>query len=272
MDLYNAAPTPGLLLHIFDSIPSRPRLHNFRRRLAYASFLCTPSVLSQPIHESFSFNKLSKQLEREEFMMNRGAGDRAYSSLDASIQLLDIAIDSGSSVAAPKLGQRHLYAHLASLSTPPPRPKLSAEEIEKDERFNSSIDTLSYRLKIILNSIQDLGPGHTERSNCRTTLQSLGQRIEMTIRTRIKPRVSNFAMPEQARVKNMEREQERGKIFLRKFLKPGQEKEMISGGVGGEEKEESQLSDALESEAEFEEGDSVLDAQAEAQLLLARYA
>lgn len=205
-------------------------------------------------------------------MTSRETPDTEYADLDAQIQLLDIALDSGSSVTAPKLGQRHIYNHAASLGLPIMKPKLTAEEREAEDRFDKECDILSYRLKVILNRIQDLGPGHAERSNCRASLQCLGQRIEMTIRTNAKPRDSNFVMPEAVRLKRMEREESRGKVFLQKFLKKtgqgaGWRRVMVGGGDGGGDGE-SELSDAPESKVEDEDG----NAQAEAQLLLRKYA
>lgn len=90
----------------------------------------------------------------------------------------------------------------------------------------------------------------------------------MTVRTRVKPRDTNFVRPEEVRLKRMEREQERGKNFLQKFLKKPGERKMVVGGLDGADDEGSELSDAPESEANHED----VIAQAEAQLLLARYA
>lgn len=204
--------------------------------------------------------------------------------------MLDTALDSGSSVTRPKLGHRHAYHALLAAGVDVAPPKLSRQEMEVEEKFNHSCDILADRLNVILNGIQDLGPGHAERSDCRASLESVKKRLEQTVRTRVKPRDSNFEMPKRRERHIVDGEGMSGeKKSLQRFLKKGVgEKVAATGGDGAQDKVEQEdgesagddlgaranliEDDSEPSDAPVCEGDEDIgDAEVEAQLLLAKY-
>ena len=154
-----------------------------------------------------------------------------YARLDANIQLLNIALDSGSNDTAPMLGQRHLYyAHLATDEDAEP-PKLSSDEKEKEVVFNQQCDALAQRLNIILNGIQDLGPGHAERSAVRATIAAVRNRLECCVRTFVRQKVRRIGgqtpgETDREQSLRQERENIRGKKFLAEFLKKDGEEDV----------------------------------------------
>lgn len=183
---------------------------------------------------------MTRHLETKKFQTSRDTKDSTYARLDSDIQLLDIALDSGSSSTAPKLGIRHLYyaflaagaAMSAQYGDEVAPPKLSAEEKEEERIFNDQCDALAQRLNVILNTIQDLGPGHAERSACRATIGGVRNRVECCVRTFVRQKVRRIGgqsgvETEREQELREEREQARGKKFLAGFLK--------SGDDGGEE-------------------------------------
>ena len=170
-------------------------------------------------------------------MTSRDTKDSTYARLDSDIQLLDIALDSGSSSAAPRLGIRHLYYALlaAGADCEDVEPlKLSAVQKEKEKFFNEQCDTLAQRLNTILNGIQDLGPGHAERSACRATIGAVRNRVECCVRTFVRQKVRRIGgggheETEREVKRREEMELGRGKKFLAGFLKRGED----TGEEGG---------------------------------------
>lgn len=187
---------------------------------------------------------MTRHLETKKFQTSRDTKDSTYARLDSDIQLLDIALDSGSSSTAPKLGIRHLYyAFLAAGAAMGAQygdevapPKLPAEEKEEERIFNEQCDALAQRLNVILNTIQDLGPGHAERSACRATIGGVRNRVECCVRTFVRQKVRRIGGQSEGETEREqglreEREQARGKKFLRGFLKKG---ENVEGGLSVE--------------------------------------
>lgn len=210
------------------------------------------------MQSTFSIDNLTRHLETKKFQTSRDTKDFTYACLDADIQLLDIALDSGSSSTAPKLGQRHLYNALLATAASGGSdsddgivpPKLSAQEKEKERIFNEQCDALAQRLNIILNGIQDLGPGHAERSALRATIGAVRNRVECCVRTFVRQKVRRIGGGEGVKEdcrevdRREQREVNRGKKFLAGFLRRGYEER---GGEGG------------------------LSVEAEAEMLLTRY-
>lgn len=185
----------------------------------------------EDIQSTFSIDNLTHHLETKRFATSRDTKDSIYARLDADIQLLNIALDSGSSDTAPMLGQRHLnYALLATNEDAEP-PKLSSEEKEKEVVFNQQCDALAQRLNIILNGIQELGPGHAERSAVRATIGAVRNRVECCVRTFIRQKVRRIGggAGNEETLSEVERREERelgrGRKFLEGFLKKSEDAE-----------------------------------------------
>jgi len=180
--IYNTVPQPSLRLQILRCIPeSSARLHELRRRLAFAAFCEDPSLLSQPVQRTFEIWKLSKTLCHPRFTITRQTD---YPVLTAEISLLDIALDSGSSSALPA----------TSRASPLASPRADARA-EKEREFNADVDALAYQLKVLWSSISEGGASFISRIDAKEAMEGVRNRLLFTVRTRPVPRARIFDIP-----------------------------------------------------------------------------
>lgn len=98
--------------------------------------------------------------------------DTDYAEVAAVMSILNIAIDNG-------------------LST-----KHDVTSIEGEVMFNRELDVLAARIKQIWGSINDAGAAFMSRSYAKEMMEGLRMRLELTIRTRPKPKLSIFETEE----------------------------------------------------------------------------
>lgn len=140
-----------------------------------------------------------------------------YALLTASLQLLNIALDDGSSVEAPNLSYMHLSRiSLASLEK-------SAEEKAKEEKFNSDIDTLATALRDIWSSISEVGAGQVGKLDAREAIEMLRNRLLYTVRTKPALRKRIFDVPGKGSERKLSGYEGTGKQrnFMKGFLAKG---------------------------------------------------
>lgn len=109
--------------------------------------------------------EVTERLESPRFKINK---DTDYLELAAVMSILNVAIDNGLSV-------RH------DITNP-----------EGDVNFNREVDILAARIKQIWGSINDAGAAFMSRSYAKEMMEGLRMRLELTIRTKPKPKLSIF--------------------------------------------------------------------------------
>ncbi len=226
-NLYDTVASPVMLSSILRTLPSTPRIHVFRRRLAYAFFRRSRSLLSQPIDESFHIWQLTTTLESARFNVSRLSD---FAALHAKIELLDIALDAGMSKSSP-----HLYgARAQPLSAPTLRDGdtdvvmgnliLTAGAKKQEEAFNADVDALAEKLKKLWGRIYvDLND--IERKYAKVAIECARRRLLCTVRTKMVPRLKVFD-----REGDDEGQVEKKKTFMKRFLRGGRERSLGTDG------------------------------------------
>lgn len=127
---------------------------------------------------------MSKTLCHPRFTITRQTD---YPVLTASISLLDIALDSGSSSSSSFPS--------TSCSSPPDDPQADAEREERE--FNADVDALAYQLKVLWSSISEVGASFISRIDAKEVMEGVRNRLLFTARTRPAPRARIFDIPGQ---------------------------------------------------------------------------
>jgi hypothetical protein len=168
--IFRAIKLPALQLQVLRCIPqSLPRVHELRRRLALAFFFSKSKYISSAPHDALDLIEVTEQLDRPQFKINK---ETDYPELAAVMSILNIAIDNGLSV-------RHDVA-----------------DPEGEIKFNREVDILAARIKQIWGSINDAGAAFMSRSYAKEMMEGLRMRLELTIRTKPKPKLSIFETDE----------------------------------------------------------------------------
>ena len=152
----------SLQLQLLQVMPSwSRRLALFRRRLALAFFLQDSSYLAIPAEDRIDLKTITRSLQRPQFTITNATD---FSDLAASINILNIAVDSGD---------------------PPPSSPFSKEA---ESAFNEDIDIIASRLNSMFNDIVDTGASHMKRTETKEVLEGLQRRLEYGVRTKPKPK------------------------------------------------------------------------------------
>jgi hypothetical protein len=145
------------------------RVHEFRRRLALAFFFNETKYISSVPHNTLDLSKVIEELNKSKFTVTK---DTDYAELAAVMSILNIAIDNGLS-----------YKH-------------DVTNLEGEVKFNMEVDVLAARIKQIWGSINDAGAAFMSRSYAKEMMEGLRMRLELTIRTKPKPKLSIFETDE----------------------------------------------------------------------------
>jgi hypothetical protein len=125
--------------------------------------------MSSTPYESLDLSEVTEQLKKARFMINRQTD---YSDLGAVMSILNIAIDNGLSI------------------------KHDVTDAGGEVDFNREVDALTARIKQIWGSINDAGAAFMSRSYAKEVMEGLRMRLELTIRTKPKPKLSIFETEE----------------------------------------------------------------------------
>jgi hypothetical protein len=167
---FQAIKLPALQLQVLRCIPQTTRrVHELRRRLALAFFFEGAIYISNASHDTLDLSEVTDQLRKPKFTINK---DTDYPELAAVMSILNIAIDNG-------LSFRH-----------------DATNPEGEVKFNREVDVLAARIKQIWGSINDAGAAFMSRSYAKEMMEGLRMRLELTIRTKPKPKLSIFETDE----------------------------------------------------------------------------
>ncbi|TDZ51721.1 hypothetical protein CTRI78_v007441 [Colletotrichum trifolii] len=140
------------------------RLHNLRRRLAIAFFLQDVTLASQHPEEAMSLAMVIARVKDSDLRINPKTD---YADLKAQVQLLDMAVDDGSFVA-------------------------DVDDPDQEQDYNAAIDDLVGRLKAIWRGINDTGAANIPRTEAKSVLDWVIQRLTYSVRTRPPPTQSIF--------------------------------------------------------------------------------
>jgi len=163
---FHAIKLPVLQLQVLRCIPQTTRrVHELRRRLALAFFFDETKYISSAPHDTFDLTEVTEELKKPKFAVTK---DTDYPELAAVMSILNIAIDNG-------LSFRH---------------EVTNPEVEVN--FNREVDILAARIKQIWGSINDAGAAFMSRSYAKEMMEGLRMRLELTIRTKPKPKLSIF--------------------------------------------------------------------------------
>jgi predicted nucleic acid-binding Zn-ribbon protein len=109
--------------------------------------------------------EITKRLNGPQFKIRK---DTDYRELAALISILDIAIDNGQSAEND----------------------LTDPEVECE--FNTDVDDLANRIKIIWSNINDAGASFMSRIDAKEVMEGLRNRLIYGVRTKLKPKQSIF--------------------------------------------------------------------------------
>ena len=144
--------------------PLHLRLILFRQRLALAFFFQDSRYLSKQPEDLVDLKSIADHLQPPQFTINNATD---YAELAASIGILSIGIDSGN---------------------PPPPGSTKDDEIA----FNSDVDTLSSKIRVMFTQIIDTSASQMKRTEAKEILEGLHSRLRFAIRTRPPPKKSVF--------------------------------------------------------------------------------
>lgn len=166
---------PGLQRNLICALPARSPLTAYLQRHLALAFLLHPVSVDFPLAHTKVTDLLLEHLDRSSsFRVDR---DTDYSLLAAQLTLLDIAIGPGLTTVP--------YQPLSSPTTSqadssPIRAPLPATSEVKS--FNSEVDTLARRVKLLGNSIVEVGAGDLSILETKDCIERLYARLEHAVR------------------------------------------------------------------------------------------
>ncbi|KAI9716804.1 MAG: hypothetical protein M1812_005144 [Candelaria pacifica] len=180
-----------LRLQLLSHFPaSTCPLHLLRRRLALAIFFSDLSYLSKPASTLLQIPLITQRLFTPAFNIDN---DTDYPELATMAAVLDIAIDDG-------------------LSTN------MVTDKEAIETFNTDIDALTARIKVLFTSILDSGASHMTRTEAKEALERLHYRLVYTVRTKPVAKKRIFGDVKMESSAGKVEENDVGKGILARFL------------------------------------------------------
>ncbi|KAK7426761.1 hypothetical protein QQZ08_006797 [Neonectria magnoliae] len=165
---------------------SNTESHELRRRLAVAFLFRDPALGRHHPDTVITIRGIINRTEEDDFAATPKTD---FAELQACIVLLNIAVDDGSFV--------------------------KSDDPEDERRFNDEIDELSARLREIWKKINDAGM-KLARTEAKSVIDWVQQRLTHTIRTRRKAKHSIFDFPGEKKDRSLPKEQKFMKNFLRK--------------------------------------------------------
>ncbi|KAG6037240.1 hypothetical protein E4U41_005246 [Claviceps citrina] len=183
---------------------SSKRTHDLRRRMAVSTLFQDAALARHNSEDTVNLVALIDCLNGDDFAI-RPTTD--FAELRANIILLDIAVDDGS--------------------------VLHFDDRDDETTFNDQVDELAGRLREIWRKINDAGM-KLARTEAKSVVELVQQRVLYTIRTRKKARASIFDLPGQQEDSSLPRQRD----FMQKFLQrkpnlPAALAAAKAGNVGG---------------------------------------
>lgn len=174
-----------LFCHAILSLPaSTANLHLFRRLLALHYVLSADTdELIDPTSPDTGTRLLVKLKRDALFAIS---DDTDYHFLLSLIPVLEIAIDAGFSD----------FSFMASRAARPSKStglwRRDPAESAAEAAFNTQVDDLATRLRLMASNIRDTGTSHLKRTETKSDLDRLCVRLEYSVRSKRKPRKGVF--------------------------------------------------------------------------------
>ncbi|KAJ0336384.1 hypothetical protein COL922a_008037 [Colletotrichum nupharicola] len=169
------------------------KLHELRRRLAVSFFLRDAALADQHPDTTMSLRLVIARVKDSDFQLSRKTD---YADLKAQVLLLDMAVDDGSFTS-------------------------NKDDREHEKNFDAEIDDLAQRLKAIWRGINDTGAANLTRTEAKSVLEWVGQRLSYSVRTRPPPTQSIFGDQGPSSAKKR-----RQQDFMKKFVHGRKNKEV----------------------------------------------
>jgi hypothetical protein len=164
-----------------------PLIYELRQRLAISFFFDDVQLATHDPSDAITIGRVLERLRDERFRVGQ---DSDYARLTAEMHLLNMALNEGVQTAAD-----------------------DGPEAEKE--FNQEIDELVGRLKAIWGAINDTGMAYMSRTEAKSVVEWLQERLSYTVRTKTRPRKSIFD-PDQRDDPFLPRQQDYMRRFVRK--------------------------------------------------------
>ncbi|KAA8618411.1 hypothetical protein PtrV1_07840 [Pyrenophora tritici-repentis] len=166
---------PTLQRNLICAFPARSPLTAYLQRHLALAFLVHPVSVDVPLADPKVSDILLDHLDKSpDFRVNR---DVDYSLLAAQFTLLDIAIGPGLSTVPY---QPLLSPTPSQAGSSPTRALLPATSEVKN--FNNQVDTLARRIKLLGNSIIEIGAGDLSILETKDCIERLVARLEHSVR------------------------------------------------------------------------------------------
>ncbi|KAL7792629.1 hypothetical protein V8C37DRAFT_380112 [Trichoderma ceciliae] len=189
--LHATIKTQHIRANALQCLPIRDvRTHDIRRRLAISFLFDDPSLGRHHPETVFTIRGAIDRLGEDDFSINPQTD---FAELKAKSIILDIAVDDGS---LPE-----------------------SSNVEDEKMFNQDVDELAAKLREIWRNINDSGMKIT-RTEAKSVVEWVQQRLSNTVRTRRKPKQSVFDLPGQEDPASLPRQQEYMAKFFQKIPKP----------------------------------------------------
>ncbi|KAK3298310.1 uncharacterized protein B0H64DRAFT_71876 [Chaetomium fimeti] len=179
----------------WNAISSVPPLHTklieLRRRLALVFVFDDPRRAFSSPEDTFSIRSIIDRLEQaDEFIVDRTNTD--YVELLALSEMLSVAVGDGS----------------------PPAENTSPEAVKQ---YNTDVDELSRRIKLLWSNIHEQGAAYMSRLEVRVQLRDFERKLQHVVRTRPRPKEDIFGLnPTEDDLERPKQQQ-----FMKRFLKKG---------------------------------------------------
>lgn len=184
-------PYPPMRLRSVMFIPTSTKdMHDLRRRMAAVFFFDDVSLIERSPDTMFELRDIREHLQSAMFKIRP---DTDYASLRALLLLLDIAVGTGS------------------------RPE-SDDPLQGDvpaSAFDAEVDGVVTTLRRLGRGINDTGMKSIQPMEAKMVLDWVGERLAHSVRTRPKPKISIYDLPDRPAVDTyLPRQQNLMKKFL----------------------------------------------------------
>ncbi|KAI1077046.1 hypothetical protein F5B20DRAFT_572517 [Whalleya microplaca] len=201
---------------------------DLRRRMAAVTVFRDLSLGRLPVDDAITIEDVMRRLDEPDFRVTRSTD---FENLRALVTLLDIVIS--------KAGFMHPHAHPHPHSTPPGNNTTTntnnsngdnhEEAEEADRLFDTRIDALTFRLKMVHDKIHD--NTLLSRKITKAGLDAVGKRLTYAVRSRPPPKTSIFE-PETRRAED-DANVPRQRAFMRNWAQRKAERVYLSLSLPG---------------------------------------
>jgi hypothetical protein len=155
--------------------------------MAIAFFFNDVTLVRQHPDDTVTIRAFTERLKDDQFNISQRTD---YVELRAQMHFLNLAVDNGSHT--------------------------STDDQEDDDSFNKELDQLTRRLKIIWANINDTGASYMSRTEAKSVIEWVQERLSYTVRTRPREKQGIFDDPAEKEDLFLPKQQEYMKNFLQR--------------------------------------------------------